>query len=241
VDVDDDTRTLTRGHGYGVLASYDARQFAQRLEEVLTWYPSEIAYAQLNLLDSHDTARFLTLARGDTSAVQLAYLIMMTYPGAPMIYYGDEIGLAGGPDPDCRRGMIWEPSRWNHDLHTAIKQYIALRKKYPALWRQGTYAHLYAQGKVYVFARQHDQQTVIVGVNASASAVQLELDVQRLVPHGATIRAEWGGTRYKVTEGVVRGLTLPARAGAVWVAEEGATVPGAHARDAGPSYRSSAR
>src|SRR5262249_44667998 len=176
LDLDEDTRALTHGHSYGAIAPYDARQFAQRLEEVLTWYPSAVAHAQLNLLDSHDTARFLTLAKGDTSAVQLAYLTMMTYPGAPMLYYGDEIGLAGGPDPDCRRAMIWDPSRWNHDVHSAIKKYIALRKKYPALWRQGTYARLYAQDKAYIFARQRDQHTVIVGLNAGTSAIRLDLD-----------------------------------------------------------------
>jgi len=223
VDVDEDTRALTRGHGYGAIEPYDAPQFAQRLEDILAWYPRAIADAQLNLLDSHDTARFLTLAKGDASAVQLAYFTMMTYPGAPMIYYGDEVGMAGGPDPDCRRGMLWEPAAWNHALRTAIKQYIALRKKYQALWRQGTYARLYAQGKVYVFARQGEQHTVMVGVNASPSAVQLDLDVQGLVPNGATIRAEWGSTSYRVTEGAVRGLTLPARAGTVWVGEREAT------------------
>ncbi len=223
VEVDDDTRALTRGHGYGALTPYDARQFAQRLEDVLAWYPGAITYAQLNLLDSHDTARFLTLAKGDASAVQLAYFTMMTYPGAPMLYYGDEVGMAGGRDPDCRRGMIWEPARWNHDLHTAIKKYIALRKRYQALWRQGTYAHLYAQGKVYIFARQRHEQTVIVGVNASSSAVRLDLDVHRLLPNGATVHEEWGSTQHSVIEGAVRGLTIPARAGAVWVGERLAT------------------
>ena len=219
LDLDEETRALTRSHSYGALEPYDARQFAQRLEEVLAWYPSAVASAQLNLLDSHDTARLLTLAKGDTSAVQLAYLTMLTYPGAPMIYYGDEIGMAGGLDPDCRRAMIWELSRWNHDLHTAIKKYIALRKKYQALWRQGTYAHLYAQEKVYVFARQRAQQTVIVGLNAGTSTVRLDLDVHRLLPNGATIWEEWGSTQHTVTEGYVRGLMIPARTGAVWVGE----------------------
>jgi neopullulanase len=69
VDQDATTRALTYGHSYGAIAPYDARQFAQRLETSLAWYPSEIAYAQLNLLSSHDTARFLTIARGDTSAL----------------------------------------------------------------------------------------------------------------------------------------------------------------------------
>jgi cyclomaltodextrinase / maltogenic alpha-amylase / neopullulanase len=40
----------------------------------------------------------------------------MTYPGAPMLYYGDEIGLEGGRDPDCRRAMLWDHTRWDHDL-----------------------------------------------------------------------------------------------------------------------------
>jgi cyclomaltodextrinase / maltogenic alpha-amylase / neopullulanase len=48
----------------------------------------------------------LTIARDDTSALKLACLTMMTYPGAPMIYYGDKIGLEGGCDPDCRRAML---------------------------------------------------------------------------------------------------------------------------------------
>jgi neopullulanase len=134
VDIDDDTRALTHGHSYGEIEPYNAQQFAQRLEDVLTWYPSEIAYAQMNLLDSHDTARFLTLAKGDISAVKLAYLTMMTYPGAPMIYYGDEIGMMGGHDPDCRRAMHWHPSTWNHELLAAVKKYIATyRARYMSL------------------------------------------------------------------------------------------------------------
>jgi len=220
VDLDATTCALTHGHSYGAIEPYDARQFAQRLEALLAWYPSAIATAQLNLLGSHDTARFLTIARGDTSALKLAYLTMMTYPGAPMLYYGDEIGLEGGRDPDCRRAMVWEPARWNHDLLGAVKRYIALRKRYAAVWRGGAYVPLYAQDKVYVFARQRDRYTIIVGLNAGTSAVTLDLEVHRLFPHGGLVRAEWSGQQYPVTAGAVRGLRIPAREGGVWVGEQ---------------------
>ena len=217
VDLDETTRPLTHGHSYGAIDRCDARQFAQRLEALLAWYPSAIASAQLNLLGSHDTARFLTIAKGDTSAVKLAYLTMMTYPGAPMIYYGDEVGMEGGRDPDCRRAMLWDPARWHHDLRAAVQRYIALRKKYAPVWRDGAYVPLYAQGMVYVFARQSDRHTVVVGLNAGTSEAHLALDVHRLFPNGAAVRAEWSGQQYTVTGGHVYGIRIPARDGSVWV------------------------
>ena len=217
VDLDATTRPLIHGHSYGAIDRCDARQFAQRLEALLAWYPSAIASAQLNLLGSHDTARFLTIAKGDTSAVQLAYLTMMTYPGAPMIYYGDEVGMEGGRDPDCRRAMLWDPARWHHDLRAAVQRYIALRKKYAPVWRDGAYVPLYAQGMVYVFARQSDRHTVVVGLNAGTSEAHLALDVHRLFPNGAAVRAEWSGQQYTVTGGHVYGIRIPARDGRVWV------------------------
>src|SRR4029450_1869013 len=144
---------------------------------------------------------------------------MMPYPGAPMLYYGDEIGLEGGRDPDCRRAMLWDPARWDHDLLRAVTRYIALRKRYAPVWWSGAYVPLYAQDKVYVFARQHDRHTVIVGLNAGTSAVTLDLEVQRLFPQGGLMRAEWSNQAYPVTDGHVRGLRIPARDSGVWVGE----------------------
>jgi cyclomaltodextrinase / maltogenic alpha-amylase / neopullulanase len=129
------------------------------------------------------------------------------------------VGMEGGNDPDCRRAMRWAPSTWDHDLYTTVKQYIALRKKYVALRRRGEYEHLYSQGLVYVFARRHDGQTVIVGLNAGHHEVVVDLDVHLLLHNGAHIRAEWSGEQHTVTDGHLRGLTIPARAGSVWAGE----------------------
>ena len=74
-------------------------------------YPRSVTSVMLNLLSSHDMARFLTLARGDLSALRLATLFQMTYPGAPSIYYGDEIGMAGGHDPLNRGAFPWHTHR----------------------------------------------------------------------------------------------------------------------------------
>ena len=80
LDVDDEVRRLTAGHSYGEVSNWDAPTFALSLKEALEWYPAEITYAQLNLLDSHDTSRFLTVAKNEAAALKLANLTMMTYP-----------------------------------------------------------------------------------------------------------------------------------------------------------------
>jgi cyclomaltodextrinase len=219
VDVDDEVRRLTEGHSYGEVANMDALTFAAQLEQALDWYPAEITNAQLNLLDSHDTSRFLTIAKKDVTALKMADLTMMTYPGAPMIYYGDEIGMLGGRDPDCRRSMTWDETQWDQELRSAIKRYITLRKKYRAL-RSGGYVHLYSQGKVYLFSRHDETETLIIGLNAGASRAALDLDVTSILSDGATVREEWGARRIRVEGGKLPGIEIPARDGVVWVVQK---------------------
>lgn len=212
-------KELMHGHSYGEVHPLDAAAFADLIEQVQTWYPPEITYVQMNLLDSHDTARFLTIAKGDRHALQLAWLAMMTFPGTPTIYYGDEIGMEGAKDPDCRRGMIWDEARWDPDLLATAKKYIALRNKYPALRRAGSYTRLLAEGKVYVCARQREGETVIVGINAGDKPAQFDLDVSSVLDDGVTLREEWGGGERAVRGGRLPGVQVPARDGAVWAVQ----------------------
>jgi cyclomaltodextrinase len=99
--------------GYRDVPMLDARQFVDEIDRILSLYPGEVNEVQLNLLGSHDTPRFRTLARGDTSAYRLATLFQMTYPGAPCIYYGDEIGMEGRHDPACRGAFPWDDRQWD--------------------------------------------------------------------------------------------------------------------------------
>jgi neopullulanase len=211
-------KDLLHGSSYGDVGNYDARHFADALEQVQTWYHPEITYAQMNLLDSHDTARFLSIARGDRTALELGWLAMFTYPGAPTLYYGDEIGMEGGKDPDCRRSMIWDRSKWDQDLFQTAKNMIALRNKYRALRHPGGYARLLAQGMVYAFARQLEGETVIVILNAGDKMVTLDLNVGPVLPDATLLNREWEIDTRIVEDGKMRNIAIPARAGMLWSA-----------------------
>ncbi len=155
-----------------------AQEYAQKIEELLSLYPWEIQLTQLNLLDSHDTARLTTVVGEDKASVELSTLLLFTFPGAPSIYYGNEVGLVGGFDPDCRRGFP-EEKDWNLDTLNYHKELIKIRHQYPAL-RTGKYQVIYAQNSVYVFARILDKEKIIVAVNIDTESVSVQFVVDKL-------------------------------------------------------------
>ncbi len=89
----------------------------------------------LNLLGSHDTERLLTRHGGDAAAAKLSYALLMAAEGAPMIYYGDEVGLVGDNDPGCRGTMPWDEATWNQDLLAHVRELTRLRAEHPTLRR----------------------------------------------------------------------------------------------------------
>jgi glycosidase len=167
-------RELVEHHDYYPYPALDAQGYAAKMQSLLQAYPWEIQLAQMNLLDSHDTPRMLTLASDDLDSLKLAVLLKMTFPGAPCLYYGDEVGVPGGHDPDCRRTFP-EPEHWNRDLLDTYRQLIGLRHQYTAL-RIGSYEVLLAEGDVYAFARSLDNEEAIVAVNAGTTTETLTLE-----------------------------------------------------------------
>jgi glycosidase len=142
---------------------------------------------------------------------------MMTSPGAPCLYYGDEIGLAGGPDPACRAAMPWDRSRWDSNLHDHVRRLIATRHRHTAL-RRGTYATLYAARGVYAFARSHKAEQLIVVINANEHAVEVRVPVPPNVRDGMSLRPILGEHPGTVASGRTSPLPLAALSGGVWQA-----------------------
>ncbi|MHB1382837.1 MAG: alpha-amylase family glycosyl hydrolase [Bellilinea sp.] len=124
---DMDHQIFEAGEFNKYLHSLNAEEFAKRIEYLLEIYDPAINGVMLNSLDSHDTPRFITTARNDQSAYDMATLFLFTFPGAPCLYYGDEIGLNGKNDPECRKAFPWDSNHWNHKQLEDTKRLIDLR------------------------------------------------------------------------------------------------------------------
>ncbi len=212
--------TFDRDLAMGMMGLYDfpvldAPAFARRAEELLAMYPHPAASAQLNLLDSHDMPRFLSLAKGDKTALRLAALFQMTYPGAPCVYSGDEIGLEGGRDPDNRRAFPWDERLWDTDLLAEFKRLITLRKAHPAL-RTGVFVSLYAEAGVYAYLRQLGDEKLIVALNTARESRSLSIPVASHFADGIYLRDALSASEVVVSQEKIINLTLPPRAGAVF-------------------------
>ncbi|NLG81662.1 MAG: alpha-glycosidase, partial [Bacilli bacterium] len=113
--------------------SIKATEFKNQINKLLCLYPKNISEYLFNLLDSHDTTRILNICQGKKQLMKLAYVFQMTIGGTPVVYYGDEVGLAGGHDPDNRRCMIWDEKFQDLDMFKHIQRLISLRKTYPLM------------------------------------------------------------------------------------------------------------
>lgn len=152
----------------------NAAQFADRVEGLLKSYPRENLCAMFLPLGSHDTERIKTMMEGSLEKTKLAFLVQMAFPGAPAIYYGDEIGLEGGKDPENRRAFPWKEAAWNQELRAWVKTLIAVRKQIPAL-RRGDFQRLVAEDGLYAFVRKLGEEKVLVALNASGRVHQVEV------------------------------------------------------------------
>ncbi|WP_448602233.1 glycoside hydrolase family 13 protein [Thermoleptolyngbya sp.] len=202
---------LVENRSYRPYPALDAAGYAAKIQALLDLYPWDIHLTQLNLLDSHDTARLISIAQGDRASVKLATLLLLTFPGAPSIYYGDEVGLPGGSDPDCRRGFP-PPDQWDRDLLTCHRELIALRHHHPAL-RTGDYRPLAAVGQCYVFSRTLGQDSLLVAVNVGLNAAEITLTADTL-PTNPVDRLLWGTGDFHLAAGQLT-LRLPGRSGLV--------------------------
>ena len=111
----------------------DAQGFADRLVRLLTRNTDPANDMMFNLLDSHDTERFLTRVKGDVQKLMSALAAAVFLPGIPFLFAGDEIGVMGGYDPDCRRTFEWDRGRWNDALYRHARRLCALKKTAPLM------------------------------------------------------------------------------------------------------------
>ena len=186
--------------------------FADRLASQREDYPDAAYYSLMNLLDSHDTERLLwTLTPGvETTAAKegnaanvaagklrakLASLIQFTVPGAPTVYYGDEVGISGDDDPDDRRTYPWadQGGTPDTDLLAHYTSLADLRAALPAL-RSGDFQVLLAddETETVAYGRKTGSQVAILVLNRSGSSHVVDIPVDGYVPDGISLQRRLG-------------------------------------------------
>jgi 4-alpha-glucanotransferase len=189
----------------GVLGRISSKELDERLMSLKENYPRQAYYSLLNMVSSHDVERILTLMGGapsrydvdreyqskfklDGYALTLAQdratvivALLMTLPGVPCIFYGDEVGMQGYGDPFCRACMPWdrfEEIDPDGRVRNRYKNMIALRKMSKA-FSIGEFESVYTEGYVYGFVRYYDKDMFVVIVNCGNSNENVRIDVAK--------------------------------------------------------------
>ncbi len=157
---------------YYAFETFGAREFAWKLNQLLMRNTAQANRMMMNLLDSHDTDRFYTSVGKNKDKVLSALAVMCLFPGAPCVYYGTEIPLEGGYDPDNRRCFDWEESRWDIPYREKVKQILGLRGLEEV--RRGRIRIREQQG-LLVLERWGEESLVRLSANQTKEAVPLEI------------------------------------------------------------------
>ena len=195
-----------------------AAEFDRALAPGRLIYPDEGVRAMMNLIDSHDTERFLTAVGRDIRKYRLAMLFSMTYVGAPTIYYGDEIGMEGWGDPDCRRPFHW---KWPEEkkrmkTHDYIRRLATVRREHPC-FALGGFETLLADGMVYAYRRYSRHEEAFVIINAGGDGATVDIPVGSPAMSMEDVLGKRSITTVQGDGGRVLRVTLPAHSGAIFV------------------------
>ncbi|HTL39862.1 MAG TPA: glycoside hydrolase family 13 protein [Pseudolysinimonas sp.] len=176
--------------GFTADGTVSAPEFAEGMNRLSHRIPAPARPAMLNLLGSHDTERVLTRHHDDVAAALRAYALLFASEGAPMLYYGDEVGMRGENDPGCRGTMPWDASVWDAGLLEGIREWTSRRAEHVAL-RRGAQQVLAIGPDAVAVVREHPDETVVTVVNRGDAPVELE---NRTVPARATVVWARGGS-----------------------------------------------
>lgn len=184
----------------------------------------------VTFLGLHDTPRFLSEPGATIDGLKLAFTFLLTARGTPLIYYGDEVALRGGGDPENRRDF---PGGWPEDSHNAftpagrtadeegvhayVRKLLTLRRELEAL-RRGEMVELHASATTYAFARVAGKSSVVVAINTGAQPQPLQLSLARAgLASAKQLTDRLGASKPLVVDRGAVNLTLPAHTAVVLV------------------------
>jgi cyclomaltodextrinase len=152
------------------------RDFMYKTAEALMMYPENATEVAFNLLGSHDTPRILTVCKDNKEKLKQLFTFLLSSPGTPCIYYGDEIGMNGEQDPGCRKCMEWDTTKQDRELFDFIATLIRLRKEIPAFGNHGTFQFISDENDKHVmYTKTFENETLLFAFNNSAEVVTVPI------------------------------------------------------------------
>jgi alpha-glucosidase len=153
----------------------NGKQLVASMQQFNASIPWRSLTASMLLLDSHDTARMRTVVMGDTSAHIAAMTLMMTYPGVPSIFAGDEIGLEGSWGEDARRTINWDDtSTWDENFRMEVKKLVSLRRNHGALINGGL-RWVAIEDDYIAYLRESKKDSILVFLSRAGTSTTLDL------------------------------------------------------------------
>jgi alpha-glucosidase len=199
ISISDSNNKLFRKSVDSKFSAYDMHL---QLKEFRSCVPFQIQLLNFNLLDCHDLPRFFTLVKKDIMKFKIGIIFLFTYIGVPSIYYGDEIGMEGGKDPDCRRAMLWDTSRWNNEILSFYKLMINLRLHSPEL-QFGSLRVLEVNHDFFIFTRFIPNRITIVVLSKSVDDKEVSVPLWKIGIENTSLNEVIRNQVYNVENGLL--------------------------------------
>lgn len=149
------------------------KEFIASLNSQRFTYRQQVREVLFNLLDSHDTERISTTAKGDKNAIKAALVALFFQVGSPCIYYGTEVGLSGGEDPDCRRVMPWKKEQQDEELLAFVTKLIHLRQTYQTIIQNGKFSLESTEERLLRMTYTNEDKSITLYFNQGKEQVSL--------------------------------------------------------------------
>lgn len=180
-------------HGPELWEAFEAHWAGRSQEQIL---------ASFNLLGSHDIPRIRTRL-GSSERSLVAHVFLFAFPGVPSVYYGDEIGLEGGRDPDCRRTFVWDRSQWDLRLFEGIQRLARARREDLAL-RRGGALPLILEKDLVVFLRHAGESLALGVIHRGLKSRRLRVDLSGFGLHSEKFQGVLDPRVLSLEDGVLR-------------------------------------
>ncbi|MDX2129249.1 MAG: alpha-amylase family glycosyl hydrolase [Chloroherpetonaceae bacterium] len=187
-------------NGFKFQFSFSAKQMMNQLEEFRTSHAFQNQLLMYNLLDSHDSERFMHTIHQDMKRFKLGVLYLFSYIGITGIYYGDEIGMTGDRDPDCRRCMEWNEEKWNLEVRALFKKLIDVKRKSNAL-KRGSIQWIYADNHTLAYARFSGNEILVVVLSNAEKPYTVVFPIWKLGVTNGELEDLINGETFKIYRG----------------------------------------